>query len=1072
MPSILDKLYQQASETPEKLLYCFLDINGKIKERYSYREFIERTGHIAAHISRSYRINPGDRLLLAYPPGLEMICAFFACVRLGLIPVPVYPPAAHGFQYALYKMTFIAKDCEATAVLTNRTFYWSMKLNLAKKRIARFQFGEDYISRLKWIITTDAASQTATDFNERYSEILFLQYTSGSTNNPKGVNVSHQNILQNCEAVVDHLPIGVSWLPQYHDMGLIGYYIFFALSGGTTYGFSPLDFLQRPALWLETISKYRGTATSAPNFAFEYCLRPDKISPESYSDYDLSSLRFLMTAAEPVRKRTYQKFLETFKPYGLTEESFFAAYGLAEFTLAVSNYGRKSLNLNTAALQNNQVEISKSTSEKNTTIIFSCGKPLGDTNIRIVDPESMLPVHGLGIGEIWISGSSCCDGYWQRPELSEDIFHAKLNNGDETKYLRTGDLGFLFEGELYVCGRLKDMIIIRGLNVYPQDVEMLVEADPHIRKGCVAAFSVVEENEEKLIVVAELKKTSRLPDILALNKRVQQALGITVSGFTFIPPRCIPKTSSGKLIRYRAKKLWQQNKLKVIHQTKPHEIQLDQKNSTATSPVASLFSRYGLTPTDTCSIAEAGLDSLQTAEFLHDLKSMLENSDASSLAGLLDLRFIQKIAICELYGSIESLGNGIAVSDQYFRSLIKKIQRENLQSDQQKMQADANTPFVTSLSSTDSFSNDSDAILLTGGTGFLGPFLLHSLLEQTNSNIYVLVRAADEATGLERLQAALATAGLNSAKHQQQMVKRVKPICGDLSKPQFGLSKSTWHMLAETTHSIYHNGAQVNYLLDYESMRAANVNGTKEIIRLAFDRRPKVLNHISTTFVFGWSVKDVLYESDNNSHMDLLDFGYSQSKWVSEQVVLAGMRQGLKARIFRPALISPSINGAGYNFDIAIRLLAFMVNHGIAVTAKNQVSFTPADVVANNIVAISNLSASPNSTFHVTRSEYASMMDITQLLSRLIGREFEYFDLSDFVPQVIRRCTKDDLLFPLLDFFVRSTDNISAMEFKRYDNQNYYQAVQQAKWGKPDPTLEETVKGLLLFMQNEGIVEV
>ena len=206
--------------------------------------------------------------------------------------------------------------------------------------------------------------------------------------------------------------------------------------------------------------------------------------------------------------------------------------------------------------------------------------------------------------------------------------------------------------------------------------------------------------------------------------------------------------------------------------------------------------------------------------------------------------------------------------------------------------------------------------------------------------------------------------------------------------------------------------------------------------------------------------------------MDLLDFGYSQSKWVSEQGVFAAMQQGLQARIFRPALISPSVDGAGYNFDIAIRLLAFMLNHGIAVKAKNQVSFTPADLVANNIVAISNLSEARNNTFHVTRSTYASMMDITQILSRLIGREFEYFDLSDFVPQVIRRCTKDDLLFPLLDFFVRSTDNISAMEFKRYDNQNYYRAVQQAKWGKPDPSLEETVKGLLLFMQKEGIVKI
>ncbi len=206
--------------------------------------------------------------------------------------------------------------------------------------------------------------------------------------------------------------------------------------------------------------------------------------------------------------------------------------------------------------------------------------------------------------------------------------------------------------------------------------------------------------------------------------------------------------------------------------------------------------------------------------------------------------------------------------------------------------------------------------------------------------------------------------------------------------------------------------------------------------------------------------------------MELLDFGYSQSKWVSEQVVMDARRRGLVTRIFRPALVSPSVTGGGNNFDIAVRLVAFMVNHGIGVDALNQVSFVPADITANNIVAISTTPGTENKTYHVTRDEYANMLDITGLITKATGRQFEVFSLSDFVPELIRRCRKEDLLFPLLDFLVNSVDNISSMEFKRYDSSCYQAARDASAWGKADPSLEDTVNGILRFMQRKGIISV
>ena len=264
-------------------------------------------------------------------------------------------------------------------------------------------------------MSTDAHPGANNDFAEARSEVLFLQYTSGSTSDPKGVMVTHDNILHNCDAVVDHLPVGVSWLPQYHDMGLIGYYLFFALKGGTTYGFSPMDFIQRPALWLETISRHRGTASSAPNFAYEYCLCPNKIPPETIETLDLSSLRFLMTAAEPVRAEVYRDFLHKFEPCGLNPKSFFSAYGLAENTLAVSNYGRTIQRFDRDALSRHVVKPAKlCANAADTKTLVSCGRPLAADEVKIVNvTDTPHEAEDGRVGEVWIRGPSKCRGYWK-----------------------------------------------------------------------------------------------------------------------------------------------------------------------------------------------------------------------------------------------------------------------------------------------------------------------------------------------------------------------------------------------------------------------------------------------------------------------------------------------------------------------------------------------------------------------------------------------------------------------------------------------------------------------------------
>src|ERR1700686_248878 len=426
--SILDKLDSLGDEHPHKLLYSYIDLNGSQIEGYTYASFLQRTKAIAGYLRRERRFRAQDRLLLAYPPGLEMICAFFGCVRAGLIPVPVYPPSSHGFQSALYKMVHIAKDCQAAGILTSKDYHGSLKTNLARSGVSASGVDVDYIAGLRWIVTEDLVDTISDETFNGASKLLFLQYTSGSTRDPKGVMVTHENVLHNCPRVIDHpAPVVVSWLPQYHDMGLIGCYLYPALKGGTTYGFAATDFIQRPVLWFDAIKTYRATATAAPNFAYDYCLRAGRLSRESLENCDLSSLRSLMAAAEPIKPGTYTRFLQAFQPYGLKSESFFVAYGLAENTLAVSHGGRNIISVNKNGLALGKARMTTEVSEIGAaTQIVSCGTRRPGLMARIVDPEKHVALEPGRIGEIWIAGGSKVPGFWNTPELTLKLFHARL----------------------------------------------------------------------------------------------------------------------------------------------------------------------------------------------------------------------------------------------------------------------------------------------------------------------------------------------------------------------------------------------------------------------------------------------------------------------------------------------------------------------------------------------------------------------------------------------------------------------------------------------------------------------
>ena len=1071
MGNVLATVQLWADRQPDKPLYVFLDAHGEPVSSLTYATFLDRVGVIASHLGSDDRLVPGDRLLLAYPPGLEMICAFFACTKAGLIPVPVPAPSSHSGGAALFRMRHVARDCQAAGVLISRPGMEQM--------LAHEDAQADPLTALAWIITEEMHEAMPQGREAPPSDVLFLQYTSGSTSDPKGVVVSHDNILANSKLVLDHPdPVTVSWLPQHHDMGLIGYYLNTAIGGGTLYGFSPTSFIQRPALWLETITKYRATASSAPNFAYEHCLRPGRISQAILEQLDLSSLKILMAAAEPIKPSVYRTFLQTFQPYGLKPESFVVAYGLAENTLAVSAYGRNILSLNKTALACGQVRPTEEVSEVGSaTHILSCGRPLGDNEVAIVDPDSLHRVAEGQVGEIWVTGASRCVGYWKRPEVSHEIFEANIV-GDTVAdparpFLRTGDMGFMRDGELYVCGRRKDMLIVRGQNYYPQDVEAIVEQASGIRKSGVAAVETCGDGEAEIVILAEAANMRANPDAMAIANRIRARLNLEIGRVVLIAPKSLPKTSSGKLMRQRSRQLWEAGEFRVLGEFTRDKSTDAEAHSTAEAGAFGFFkAKYRLRGDEPHSLTDAGLDSMDLVLLLHEFSELLAKKGARDLADKVDIRLVQQLSIAELFRLAARFDEAPETAVAQVRLSLTTLDETRRSEENVMMAADRHLAFEPAPQVKSEELYPPRQILLTGATGFLGPFLLTSLLEQTPAKIYALVRGTCPEHAAKRLRTAVAETSRRDDAFWRAFDSRVIAVCGDLDEPRLGLEPEVWDSLAQDVDTIYHNGAMVNYLFSYKRMRTANVVGTNEVLKLAFDGRTKVFNYVSTTFIYGWATKDVLRESDANDDMELLDFGYSQSKWTAEQVVVDAKRKGLTTRIFRPALVTPAVNGDGANFDITLRLLAFMIKYGIGVDALNQVSFMPADVTANNIVAISNLPHTAQGTFHVTRDDYANMIDVTNIVTEMTGRQFEPFDLPSFVPEVIKRCTREDLLFPLLDFLVGSVDNISAMEFKRYDSSEYQRARGAAACGMPDPSLHDTVAGMLRFMQRTGLVEL
>ena len=559
--SLVTLLAKRAETQPDERAYIFLSDRGAEEAVLTFRELHEAAQALAVQLTRITR--PGDRAILVFPPGLEFMIAFFGCQIARVIAVPMMLPRRQGVRDA---SAGIMANCEPSVALTNPAF------SIRKDLHARF-----LREQIPWLsvdlthLEPGAADLPLPD----PQDIAFLQYTSGSTSDPKGVAVSHANLLANLEMI--RLSLGttkqstyVNWVPLYHDMGLILNALEAFYVGATCVLMAPNAFMQRPLNWLRAIHHYGAEVGCSPNFGFDLCV--SRYRADQMHDVDLSSWKIALNGAEPVHAETITRFSETFASHGFHPGAIFPAYGMAEATLLIAGghrgAGHVTRTVSRSGLQAHAVRASLD--EADIQILVGCGRALVNERIAIVEPESSERLAADQVGEVWVTGPNVARSYWRNAEATKAGLSARIAGDDDgANWLRTGDLGFLDEaGELFITGRIKDLIIIRGINHYPQDIEHTVQSlHPALRQNCGAAFSIPDERgEETLVVVQEIERTERNridPNEITglIREGVTDEHELFARHIVLIRPGTLPKTTSGKIQRGLARALWLEGRL-------------------------------------------------------------------------------------------------------------------------------------------------------------------------------------------------------------------------------------------------------------------------------------------------------------------------------------------------------------------------------------------------------------------------------------------------------------------------------------------------------------------------------
>ncbi len=998
MIGCLEKFAQDAFADPDRKLYDFLDCETEPYKHYviTNMEAWKSAMAIASELKEK-GARKGDRAIILCMQDAGTVFAVWGCMIAGVVFTVLPPPID---QSKTDRFISVIKSCKPKYLISNEGLEKTSD-NSVTGQLLRKAF-LDVIS-LKRIYTDKVSFKR---FEEVYSwqddETVYLQYTSGSTSAPKGVMIKYGNLTNCIQLCLDEFDFRVgnhnlgSWVPFYHNLGLVlGVFIPIIAPHGISYFIPTLQFLAKPTIWLKVLSDYKINATAAPNSAYEVCTR--LISEEDAKQYDLHHVTHLINGSEFVDNKTIQKFCKLFD---ISPDCFAPGYGLSECvcvaTVSCQNYTVQNIDPEKYA-EGRFVPVETEGKE-----IVSVGKP--ENGLRVVTVRADgTPCDPDEIGEIYIQGPNVCSGYFQNEEETRR-FLATVKGYDGYFY-RTGDMGIMYEGQLYLTGRLKEMIVVHGKNIFPSDIVLMLNKEGlPLPMDAMTIFSVLEEGIENPVFISEADGDKDLKALaMEVNRLTSQNMEFSFEDIVFVEKGTLPRTDNRKIRAVEAKRLYEEGKLHVVYsmagaaETGEAEKELTITEESTMEEIRAYVEQifHRLLPGREIGIddsfIELGGDSLSLITMAGQLES--------GLGCTLDLRRIASVP------TVRSLSN-----------LIYASLRGEEMAEQIHLPDECVLPEDIVIPQGEVDLTQAKYVFLTGATGFLGAYLIGSLIEQRKEqgiHVYCHVRAKDKEAGMRRIVD-------NMKKHQcfkEEYVQYIEPVTGDLNEDLMGIDPEEYTRLCEDIDLVIHNGALLNFILPYESLKKTNVTATQQALRLAASGRKKGFVYVSSYSVYDnpSHFDHDVYEDDPLSSSEGYFLGYSETKWVSEKIVKIAQEEGLPTIIVRPGDITGTVKTGIWKVeDLISRSLVGCIQLKAVPEIEVHLHLTPVDYVADAITAISFRNESVSHAFNILNHHLLPMKEITRYM-RIKGYPLKSMTYEQWC-QLLETKTPEENVLRVLSF--------------------------------------------------------
>ena len=1011
--SLVERLRRLVNERPDHVLYRFLTY---ISERDAWEIQDITASSVWQHalgIARTLKekkVERGDRVVIFSMQDETTIYSIYGCVLAGVAFTIIPPPIDEG---KVERFISVVKSCAPRALISN---YRKERSANGGGSLTKRLLSEAFAKTVR--MHRIYADRVEPDRNEsliivpKQEDLIYLQYTSGSTSEPKGVCVTRRNLekqLEQCDHAGDFNEgrLG-SWVPFFHNLGLVVTIFMPAIMrAATVYFLSTTQFLNNPRLWVRMLSEFSLNLTVGPGSAYDACTR--LFTPEEAKQYSLSHMTHLMNGSEYISAESVHRFNELF---GLRPNAMAPGYGLAEnvclASFCMQDY--RELHLDHAAFQDNRIVFSDDADAKP---IVSIGTPVRDLTIAVGNPKTGAVYPELKVGEIFIAGDSVAKGYWGEHPANKN-FHQRLH-GYDMDFYKTGDLGFLYQGHVYLTGRIKEMLIVNGHNIYPSDLHAAIRVRiPALSGSSVGFFSFNDGTKERLIAVIESSSEADFAGLIArINTVIFERFGFSFYDILFVPYNSLPRTDNNKLQMGKTRKLYENGRLPLLYSSRTFRLSNAQHSGNIIErsfdkadeillQVKSIFEhvlkveQYSMHDT----FLELGGDSLMGFELLTRMEEKFHIK--------LDLReILQDSSVAGITEYIHGVLSGKRSASKPVNLKEECVLDEGIR---------VRRPYPAPV-------EDCRKILLTGGTGFLGAHLIASLIRhypKDGLEIHCLVRAKSTEHAKQRL--------IDNMKHyhcwEDSYEPYLYPVMGDFTAAQLGLSDPIYTFLSNRIEIVIQNGAMLNFVFPYEYLKATNVDGTVRTLQFSCDGRPKYYHFISSYSVYDTPdhLGKRVYENDPLKTCKGFSLAYSETKWVSEKLVGIAKRRGLKATIFRPGDIVGSSNGIWEVEDMVSRMIVGAIQMKSIPRTSYCTQMTPVDYVAEAIAYISRRPEAAGECFNVINPKPLSIRELIFHIRRM-GYPIQYLPFLIWRKRLKKSSAEDNALAMLECLFEFGSEN-------------------------------------------------